>query len=165
MRTVLQAALTCAALAVSGCQTPASKPAEAASRSNSSVSFGSDVVFDVDRDDLGPDAQLRLSRVLEVVRSRRLEVIILEGHADQDETSNSTESLPARRAEAVKRFFVVNGVDASRIKVIVSVDPSASRLPGGRNRRVEIEVVGRPIGQAGNTPNPSFQRTATPPLN
>ncbi len=72
--------------------------------------------------------------------------IQLDGHTDGDGTEAYNMKLSKNRVEAVKRFLVANGVDASRIKTehygeskpISSNDNANGKA---RNRRVEMTVI------------------------
>lgn len=72
--------------------------------------------------------------------------ILLEGHTDSDGTEAYNMRLSKNRVEAVKRFLVSNGVDASRVKTahygeskpIASNDTEEGKA---RNRRVEMKII------------------------
>ncbi len=74
----------------------------------------------------------------------------LEGYADERGTREYNVALGERRANAVMKFLVVNGVSASQIDVVSygeenPVDPGHYEAAWAKNRRVELSYTsGRP---------------------
>jgi peptidoglycan-associated lipoprotein len=68
--------------------------------------------------------------------------IRLIGHTDPRGSVGYNESLGMERAERVKRYLVIRGVEASRIKVESAGEKSASAAPASwaTDRRVQIEL-------------------------
>lgn len=72
--------------------------------------------------------------------------ISLEGHTDSDGTEEYNMRLSRDRVEAVKAFFVANGVDPSRIKTAYfgesrPVADNTTEEGKARNRRVDMEIL------------------------
>ena len=78
----------------------------------------SDIQFDLNRDELRPDAMTILAialKALNDVPTRRLHI---EGHASDDGTAEYNMALGERRAIAVRDYLVGRGIDASRITIV-----------------------------------------------
>ena len=72
--------------------------------------------------------------------------VSLEGHTDSDGTEEYNMRLSRDRVEAVKDFFVANGVDASRIKTAYygesrPIADNNTEEGKVRNRRVNMEII------------------------
>ncbi|MCJ8291966.1 MAG: PorP/SprF family type IX secretion system membrane protein [Crocinitomicaceae bacterium] len=72
--------------------------------------------------------------------------IQLDGHTDGDGTEAYNLKLSKNRVEAVKRFLVANGVDASRIKTdyhgeTKPISSNDNENGKARNRRVEMKII------------------------
>ena len=78
----------------------------------------SDIQFDLNRDELRPDAMSILAialKALNDVPTRRLHI---EGHASDDGTAEYNMALGERRAIAVRDYLVGRGIDGSRITIV-----------------------------------------------
>ena len=78
----------------------------------------SDIQFDLNRDELRPDALTILAialKALNDVPTRRLHI---EGHASDDGTAEYNMALGERRAIAVRDYLVGRGIDGSRITIV-----------------------------------------------
>jgi len=110
-----------------------------------------DVLFDVGRHDLRPEAREKLARLSGIVLAHeglRLEV---EGHTDNTGSDELNQTLSERRAETVRRYLVEQGLADGSVtaKGLGKTMPVADNdTPAGRqkNRRVEIIVSGEVIG-------------------
>jgi OOP family OmpA-OmpF porin len=111
------------------------------------VSFAADAFFDFDKSKLKPEAQAKLTDLVEKTKGVNLEVIIATGHTDSVGRDAYNNKLSIARAEAVKAFLVSKGVEKSRVytegkgskQPVADNKTSAGRA---KNRRVEVEVVG-----------------------
>jgi OmpA-OmpF porin, OOP family len=127
---------------------PAPRPAPApAAPIQEKVTFASDALFDFDKAVLKPDAQAKLTDLVEKTKGVALEVIIAVGHTDTVGNDGYNQKLSIRRAEAVKSFLTSKGIEANRVYTEGkgSKNPVAdNKTAAGRakNRRVEVEVVG-----------------------
>jgi len=110
-----------------------------------------DVLFDVGKYDLRPEAREKLAKLSGIVLAHpglRLEV---EGHTDNTGSDELNQTLSERRAETVRGYLVDQGLagDGVTSKGFGKAMPVADNgTPAGRqkNRRVEIIVSGEVIG-------------------
>ena len=82
------------------------------------LNVGDRVLFLVDQATLTPEAQAILLRQAAWLKRYPRVTVQIEGHADERGTREYNIALSARRAAAVKRFLVANGIDARRISTI-----------------------------------------------
>jgi outer membrane protein OmpA-like peptidoglycan-associated protein len=112
----------------------------------------SDVLFDTGRSTLKPGAREKLARVSGILLAHPGLNIEVEGHTDSVGGEAYNQKLSEQRAEAVRSFFVQNGVQQQSISSkgfgkmnpVASNDTAAGRQ---RNRRVELVVSGDIIGR------------------
>lgn len=111
------------------------------------MTYAADTFFDFDKSVIKPEGKVKLDELLEKMKNINLEVIIAVGHTDFIGNDAYNMKLGMRRAQAVKAYLVIKGIESKR----VFTDSKGERqpiadnsLPSGRakNRRVEIEVVG-----------------------
>ncbi|MDP2007493.1 MAG: OmpA family protein [Rubrivivax sp.] len=127
---------------------PAPRPAPPpAAPIQEKVTFAADALFDFDKSVLKPDAQAKLTDLVEKTKGVSLEVVIAVGHADIVGNDGYNQKLSIRRAEAVKSFLTGKGIEKNRVYTEGkgSKNPVAdNKTAAGRakNRRVEVEVVG-----------------------
>lgn len=98
--------------------------------------------FEFDRAVLRPEARAALRLHADYLKSKPLQVR-LEGHADERGSREYNMALGERRAQAVKEFLVMQGVDQSILEVISYGEESPAVLGSGddvwsKNRRVEM---------------------------
>jgi outer membrane protein OmpA-like peptidoglycan-associated protein len=110
----------------------------------------SDVLFRSGSFELLPAARERLAKVSGIVLASSLHVAI-EGHTDAIGSDEYNQQLSERRAEAVRDYFVQQGVPSSAVEArgLGKTQPIASNdTPEGRqaNRRVELILSGDAIG-------------------
>jgi OmpA-OmpF porin, OOP family len=91
-------------------------------------------------------ARLTLEKVVRRLRENPALIVKVEGHADNTGASKLNLKLSQRRADAVWRFLIDNGVKRSRVEAqgVGETQPIASnRSPTGRdqNRRVAITLL------------------------
>jgi OOP family OmpA-OmpF porin len=111
------------------------------------VTFAADAYFDFDKAKLKPEAQAKLTDLVDKTKGVNLEVIIAVGHTDIVGKDAYNQKLSISRAEAVKSFLTGKGVEKNRVYTEGkgSKQPVAdNKTSEGRakNRRVEVEVVG-----------------------
>lgn len=105
-----------------------------------------DVLFDVDRTELKPGAELHLARLVEFLQAHPDRNVLIEGHTDSTGGVEYNLELSRRRADAVRSFLVGRGIAPSRVategyglsRPIASNDTVAGRQ---QNRRVEVVVL------------------------
>jgi outer membrane protein OmpA-like peptidoglycan-associated protein len=116
------------------------------------VSQMPDVLFDLNKATLKPDAKVRLAKVAGIIVAYpdlRLEI---DGHTDSTGTLHHNEVLSEQRAAAVRDFLISQGVPADSVnaKGFGPNNPVASNATASgrqQNRRVELVVSGTAIGQ------------------
>jgi OOP family OmpA-OmpF porin len=99
--------------------------------------------FDFDRAELKPSATEVLREAVRTLKDNPDLRVVVEGHTDSVGSDAYNQRLSERRAEAVKRYLVAQGIEASRLsthgygesKPAASNDTAEGRA---RNRRVEI---------------------------
>lgn len=106
------------------------------------------VYFDFDRADIRPDSRPVLDEAAEIVTAARdeIEQLVVEGHTDALGTDEYNQALSIRRAEAVFRYLVNQGVppELMRIEGYGESRPVASNEDEegrAQNRRVELRVL------------------------
>ena len=107
--------------------------------------------FDGDGDGVADsaDASARdgLENQLAILRRSDDARIEIAGHTDSQGTRDYNESLPLRRARAVRAFLVDHGIDSARLTIegygeAQPVADDSTAAERARNRRVELGVVG-----------------------
>jgi outer membrane protein OmpA-like peptidoglycan-associated protein len=104
-----------------------------------------DVQFETNKSELTHTTKLVLSEFAEYIVSNPKYTVQIEGHTDDVGTANDNLRLSQSRAEAVKNFFEVFGIESSRLKArgYGESNPKASNVTKeGRavNRRTEFTV-------------------------
>jgi outer membrane protein OmpA-like peptidoglycan-associated protein len=99
--------------------------------------------FDSGKATLRPDGKKRLDHVVQQMRNDPSLRVSVDGYTDAVGSENYNQRLSMRRAEAVKRYLVANGVDESRIGVRAlgesnPVGDNSTAEGRAENRRVEI---------------------------
>jgi outer membrane protein OmpA-like peptidoglycan-associated protein len=107
------------------------------------VTISGEVLFEYNQAELRSTARQRLLAVAEALRANPNAEIVIEGHTDAVGSDSFNEQLSQRRADAVRRFLVSEGIEAHRVRAIGrgEDEPIAeNETPDGRanNRRVEI---------------------------
>ena len=99
------------------------------------------VFFDFDSYSVRPDARPVVEGQARWLNANRGTGVVLEGHTDEIGGSEYNLALGQRRAEAVRRALVLQGVQDSQIEA-VSFGKEQPAVPGAgndeRNRRVEF---------------------------
>jgi OOP family OmpA-OmpF porin len=135
------------ATAAPGCDGAIAATAAASPIAASKVTLNADALFDFDKSVLKPAAIASLDSLAGKVKSLTLEVIVAVGHTDSVGTDAYNQKLSIRRAEAVKKHLVNQGIEARRIYVEgkgESQPVADNKTAEGRakNRRVQIEAIG-----------------------
>jgi len=97
------------------------------------------------RDELTPDSQQLLGRVVDEIARRPAPEIVVIGHTDRVGPVPYNDTLSLRRAERVRDELVKVGIAAERIRVEGRGEreplvPTADEVAEPRNRRVEVGV-------------------------
>ena len=116
----------------------------------------SDVLFKSGSFELLPGARERLAKVSGIVLAYQGLRLQVEGHTDSVGTDEYNRRLSEQRAEAVRDYLVAQGIPSEAITAsgFGKSEPVASNdTPEGRqqNRRVELVVSGKAIGNALDT--------------
>lgn len=111
----------------------------------------SDVLFDVGKYNLRPEAREKLARLGGIFMAYPDLQLETEGHTDSTGTIQTNQRLSLQRAEAVRDYLTSQGLAADRISAIgkgpdMPVADNATREGRQKNRRVEIIVSGDVIG-------------------
>jgi len=112
------------------------------------TSLGEDMVhFAFDRADLTPKGKMVLGNVATYLKNNDayLQLVVVEGHTDSVGTNAYNKTLGMRRAQAVAKYLLTQGVDKNRLQTVSYGEekPIAdNRTTEGRakNRRVEIHI-------------------------
>lgn len=127
----------------------------------------SDVLFKSGSYELLPGARERLAKVSGIVLAYPSLHLAVEGHTDSIGTDEYNQNLSEQRAEAVRDYFVSQGIAAASIEArgFGKSEPIASNdTPEGRqqNRRVELVLSGDVIGNAIINDAPPAQSASAP---
>lgn len=101
------------------------------------------VNFDFDRSDLGPDAAAKLEGVQGVLAANPDLLVRVVGHADSTGADEYNLALSLRRAESVRKHLAETGISLTRMDVSGKGESEplvSNKTPAGRavNRRVEF---------------------------
>ena len=105
------------------------------------------VKFPVDENALSPEAEARLSELVQRLRAENRNVYLeIQGHTDSTGPAEYNQRLGEARAEAVRRFLSDGGVALNRMATIsygedAPVAPNDTEEGRAQNRRVDIIVL------------------------
>lgn len=110
------------------------------------VEVGDRVFFAFDKFNIDPDQKKTLDRQAAWLKANNGTTITVEGHCDERGTREYNLALGERRANAVKDYLVVQGINASRIKTVSygeerPVALGSDETAWAQNRRA-VTVVG-----------------------
>ncbi|HKM38135.1 MAG TPA: OmpA family protein [Thiopseudomonas sp.] len=108
------------------------------------VTFG-DVLFDLDKAELKPAAHNNIRQLAEFLRDNPERKVLIEGFTDSTGSAEYNLQLSERRAEAVKRALVREGVNSNNLNTIgfgkeYPVADNATPASRSMNRRVEVTI-------------------------
>lgn len=114
-----------------------------------------DVLFEVGRAELRPQAAREIDRLAEALRQETGRRVEIEGHTDSTGSEGLNQQLSERRAEAVREALISRGVEPSRViaRGLGEGTPVATNdTASGRalNRRVEVVISGSPTASRTN---------------
>ena len=109
------------------------------------VTFGSDILFDVDSYALKPATKDQLEQFAKTLNSYQDTDVRIEGHADATGSDSYNKTLSERRAKSVGDYLEGLGVRASRVKEVgygeeQPVADNSTEAGRAKNRRVDIGV-------------------------
>jgi outer membrane protein OmpA-like peptidoglycan-associated protein len=101
--------------------------------------------FDVDKSDILPMMHTDLNRKVEILKNNPDIQVILVGHTDNTGNDSHNYPLALSRAESVKTYLIVHGIQSSRLSVesksaSAPIVPNTTEMNKRYNRRVEIVV-------------------------
>ena len=105
------------------------------------------VKFPVNRDALSPEAEQRLTELVQRLKAENRNVYLeIQGHTDSAGDEHMNEQLGQARAEAVRRYLSDQGIALNRMATISygetkPVAPNNTREGRAQNRRVAIVVL------------------------
>jgi outer membrane protein OmpA-like peptidoglycan-associated protein len=107
-----------------------------------------DILFDFGKSDLKPEYFGRLDTVARGMAKDSLYVIELEAHTDSIGTEQANMKLSAKRALAIEKYLMGQGVDSARVdfKWFGESQPISENITEGgrqRNRRVRVSIIKR----------------------
>ncbi|MDH3976400.1 MAG: peptidoglycan-associated lipoprotein Pal [Deltaproteobacteria bacterium] len=105
-----------------------------------------DIHFKFDKSDLDSDSRAYLETMFSWLDQNRSIKVNIEGHADDRGTSEYNLALGARRADAVKRYLEILGVDSIRLSTIsygeeMPIEEGQHEKAWAANRRVHFEGI------------------------
>lgn len=109
--------------------------------------IGDTVLFPVDQSTLTAEAISTLSAQVAWLNERPQMTILVEGHADEQGTREYNLALGARRAAAVKNYFVSQGLDVTRIETVTygkerPLEICSEEACWAKNRRATTQISG-----------------------
>lgn len=105
------------------------------------------VKFPANRAQLSPEAQERLTQLVQKLKSENKAVYLeIQGHTDSTGDAKYNEKLGYDRAEAVRKFLSQQGLPLSRMSTIsygeeMPAVPNTNRASRAQNRRVAVVVL------------------------
>ncbi|MFW5977214.1 MAG: OmpA family protein [Candidatus Nanoarchaeia archaeon] len=105
------------------------------------TTFKSDVMFKTDSSNINQGGITELSRVADILKKYNKTNIRVEGHTDKTGEEDYNLKLSEKRAKAVKKVLIQNGVNKERITTIGLGESQPTSEEDSQNRRVEIFIM------------------------
>lgn len=101
------------------------------------------ILFDFDKATLQQASDKQLQDVLTLLHTNRDLRLEIQGHTDNDGSADYNQQLSQRRAESVKQYLMLFGIEPSRLQAkgygeSMPVVPNNSEENKAKNRRVEL---------------------------
>lgn len=114
------------------------------------ITFNSQILFEVDSDEIGSHSGKVLNDLSRVLNKYDGTLIEVAGHTDNTGDEKYNERLSRRRAAAVARYAVKQGVNPTRFRIQgygESMPVASNKTEEGRslNRRVELSIKGNQL--------------------
>lgn len=124
---------------------PAPPPAPPAPPARTAIILNN-VLFDFDKAVLKAEGKAEVDKLIAEMKKYTKDTVVIEGHTCNIGTHAYNMGLGQRRADAVKKYMVENGIDPSRIQTVsYSYDRPAvpNDTPANRklNRRAEFKIT------------------------
>jgi len=105
----------------------------------------SDILFEVNKADLTGDLKTSLAKIAGILLVFKESKITVEGHTDNQGSEEYNQTLSEKRAENVKNFLVVQGVDGSRLSSVGyafsrPIADNTTKEGRQKNRRVDLII-------------------------
>lgn len=109
------------------------------------ITFDSGLLFAVDKSDVSTNAQTNVTELAITLNKYDDTEVLIEGHTDADGAEAYNETLSERRAKAISRALIVQGVQAGRISTLgygetQPVEDNSTAEGKAQNRRVEVAI-------------------------
>lgn len=109
------------------------------------ITFTDGMQFDVDSYKVPSSGTSNLNDLAEVIQKYEDTDILIEGHTDNTGAEEYNQDLSVKRANAVKRYLISNGVGANRLSSVgygesQPLDDNATESGRKANRRVEVAI-------------------------
>ena len=106
----------------------------------------SPVFFDFDEANIRIEHEEFLNRLIKVVKGHTDLRVKVTGHTDSDGSNNYNEGLSQRRAQAIIKYFVLNGLEADRLVFDfkgedLPMDTNSTKEGKQKNRRVDFKFI------------------------
>lgn len=112
--------------------------------------ISNDALFATGRSDLSPGAAQRLDQLLQQIKQTpKVVEIRIEGHTDNTGSDMINIPLSKARAETVRNYLVLNGLETANIQVegqgaTRPIGDNTTEIGRAKNRRVEVTVTREP---------------------
>jgi peptidoglycan-associated lipoprotein len=94
------------------------REAAAAAAAAARAALAAVIYFDLDKDEIRPDAQQTLDAKVPVLKAQAAVHIRIDGNADDRGSDAYNLALSQRRSASAKRYLEARGIDGSRIEVV-----------------------------------------------
>jgi peptidoglycan-associated lipoprotein len=116
------------------------------------------IYFDFDRSNIRPDQRSILDANKDYLAANPQKKVVIEGHCDERGTKEYNFALGERRANSVREYLILMGIDASRLAVVSKGEDQPAQSGTGesvwaKNRRTEFKVTAsdKPAREGGRT--------------
>lgn len=104
------------------------------------------IFFDFDKSDLKEESFPELKRLAVLMKEKATMQVEIAGHTDLVGTEEYNMALSERRARAVAKYIIDQGIAKERVQVAFfgeskPIDPSRTKEAFAKNRRVEFKIV------------------------
>ncbi|HWB75334.1 MAG TPA: OmpA family protein [Nannocystaceae bacterium] len=104
------------------------------------------VFFDVNKDSIKPESKTKLDEAVAALKKHSSVRVEVSGHTDSTGNRDHNMNLSQRRADAVKKYLVDNGIDTTRIETRGAgpdepLDTNATKKGRSQNRRIEFRIL------------------------